>query len=228
MKNKSYKLQIEEYNSKYGSIPIEQNEILSYLEKELKLKDKDFKMIEEEDSYVESIPWERLKIILPIVPNPSPRPRYSSVSGCFYVTGAAENKKLLKYYIDKKYNIVYTRTYFSLKVFLPTPTSSMNRREIYRAEKGTILPISNPDWDNVGKTYSDMIQKILILNDNIINKGLVEKYYSIKPRVEIDIQYQKGFDSKFNKRKIVNSTAYQEYVEFGKVIEYHNEGNDIW
>lgn len=228
MKSKPYKRQIEEYNEKYGKIPIESNEILKYLEKELRLTDKDFDKIREVDEYVESIPWNTLRIILPIIPKPSPRPRYSRVSGQFYVTGAAENKKLFKYYIEEVYQIIYTQTHFSLVTYLPTPISSMNRQEIYRAENKTILPISNPDWDNLGKTYSDMIQNILILNDNIITKGLCEKYYSVKPRVEIEIKYQMGFDSKFNKRRTQSSKSFKEAIETGNIIELYTEGSDIW
>ena len=228
MKNKSYKRQIEEYNEKYGDIPINEDEILKYLENKLKLKEKDFKAIEEQNKYVESIPWETLKIVLPIVPNPSPRPRYSGSNGCFYVTGAAENKKLLKYYLEKKYGIIYTQTYFDLTTYLPTPVSSMNRLEVYRAEQKMIAPMPNPDWDNLGKTYSDMIQKILILNDNIITKGLVEKYYSVKPRVEISIKYQLGFDSKFNKKRIIRSKSFKEAIEIGNIIEVYTEGDELW
>jgi Holliday junction resolvase RusA-like endonuclease len=228
MKSKPYMRQIEEYNEKYGKIPIDSDSILSYLENKLKLTEKDFAKIREADKYVASIPWNTLRIILPIIPKPSPRPRYSRVSGQFYVTGAAENKKLLKYYIEEAYQIIYTQTHFSLVTYLPTPISSMNRQEIYRAENKTIVPISNPDWDNLGKTYSDMIQNILILNDNIITKGLCEKYYSVKPRVEITIKYQMGFDSKFNKRRTESSKSYKEAVETGNIIELYTEGREIW
>ena len=228
MKNKSYLKQIEEYDEKYGAIPMDPAEILTYLEQELRLTDKGFKKIQEADDYVASIPWNNLKIILPIIPKPSPRPRISGVTGRFYVTGAAENKKLLKYYIEDIYQIIYTQTYFSLTTYIPTPISSMNRHEIYRAEKKTISAMSNPDWDNLGKTYSDMIQQILILNDNIITKGSTEKYYSVKPRVEIDIKYQLGYDSKFNKRRMESTKAYKDAVECGHVIELYTEGDDFW
>lgn len=228
MKNKSYLKQIEEYDEKYGKIPMNPDEILSYLEEELHLTEKDFQKIQEEDDYVASLPWNNLKIILPIIPKPSPRPRSSRKTGRFYVTGAAENKKMLKYYIEDIYRIIYTQTYFSLTTYIPTPISSMNRREIYRAEKKTISVMSNPDWDNLGKTYSDMIQDILILNDNIITKGLSEKYYSIKPRVEINIQYQVGYDSKFNKRRIESTKTFKNAIECGHAIELYTEGDDFW
>lgn len=223
MKNRSYKLQLKEYHDLYGNIPIDHNEIMDYLNQTIPLTEKEKIIMEEESEYAKSIPWETLEIILPIIPLPSPRPRLSGKTGKFYVSGAAENKKLFQYYIEEKYNIIYTQTHFEIKTYLPTPIKSMNKREVYRAEMGDILPISNPDWDNLGKTYSDMIQKILILNDNIISRGVVEKYYSIKPRVVIRISFQKGFDSRFNKRRIQNTKSYKEAIEIGNMIEVYDE-----
>lgn len=227
MKNKSYKKQIEEYTATYGNIPDDPEEILSYLRKELKLTEKDFEKIDQMEEYVNSIPWNTLKVILPIIPRGCPRPKQGR-NGIFYVTGAKENKKLCRYYIEDKYNIIYTQTHFSVSTYMPTPLKSMNRYEIYRAEKKTLVPTSYPDWDNLGKTYSDMIQDILILNDNIISKGFVAKFYSVKPRVEIDIRYQEGFDSRFNKRRIQASKAYNDAIEAGHIIEIFEREDDLW
>ena len=74
-------------------------------------------------------------------------------------------------------------------------------------------------WDNLGKTYSDMIQGILLLNDNIVNPGKVEKYFSLKPRVDIFIKYQDGFDSNFNRKKITSSTQYLNTFRGGESSE---------
>lgn len=226
MKSKSYKRQIEEYAEKYGKIPLDHEDILSYLKENLKLKENDFKKIREMEEYANSIPWNNLKIILPIVPKGTPRPRQGKYG--FYVTGASENKKLCKYYIEEVYHIIYTQTYFSVSTYLPTPISSMTKLEIYRAELKSICPPTYPDWDNLGKTYSDMIQDILILNDNIITKGAVEKYFSVKPRVEIMISYQLGFDSKYSKRRIQSSKAYKDATEAGYPIELYEERDDLW
>jgi hypothetical protein len=89
----------------------------------------------------------------------------------------------------------------------------MNATEIYLAEKGIIEPMQDPDWDNLGKTYSDMIQGLLILNDNIIVDGHVKKHFSIKPRVHICIKYQDGFDSKYNRNRMLRSTAYNKLLK---------------
>lgn len=67
-------------------------------------------------------------------------------------------------------------------------------------------------WDNLGKTYSDMLQDVLFLNDNIIQTGIVEKYYSLKPRIELFISYQDDFDSNFNRKRIENSKAYKALI----------------
>lgn len=228
MKNKSYKLMIKEYQEKYGDIPLEQNKIISYLYDKLKFTKKDFEKLNEEINHVNNLEWRELDIILPIIPKPSPRPRYSGFTKSFYVTGASENKKLLTYYIENIYSIIYTQTYFHVTTYLPTPTSSMSKVEIVRAEMGNLSAMSNPDWDNLGKTYSDMVQQILLMNDNIITKGNVEKYYSIKPRVVINIKYQVGFDSKFNKRRIINSTNFKKAIEVGNIIEAYTEGDDLF
>lgn len=219
---------IEEYDINYGMIPDDYDQLLPYLERELRLTEKDLEKIQADDDKVRAIPWVSLKILLPIVPKPSPRPRYSSKGGFFYVSRAADNKKIFKYYIDDKYSIIYTNTKFHLKAYLPTPTSSMNRIEIYRAEEGTILPTSNPDFDNLLKTYSDMIQDQLIINDNIVTVGTCEKYYSVKPRVEIIIEYQLGFDSRFNKRRTMSSKSYQSAIELGHNITLYTEEGDLW
>ena len=78
----------------------------------------------------------------------------------------------------------------------------MNNVEKICAELGIIRPTSKPDWDNVAKAYCDMIQGILIYDDSLIVEGNSRKFYSLKPRIEIKIEYMEDYDSKFNKRKI--------------------------
>ena len=63
-------------------------------------------------------------------------------------------------------------------------------------------PINKPDWDNLAKTYCDMIQDIILDDDSLIVKGVLEKRYSLKPRIEIHIEYMEDFDINFNKKKI--------------------------
>lgn len=193
-----------EYQEKYGHIPDEKELMLQYLEDNFNI---DMKKVADEEERIANIEWEEVHFILPIIPEPSPRPRYSSRTNSFYVKGAALNKKIIEKYVEKN-NIIFTNVIMHIITYQPIPASSMSKTELYLAEKGLIRPSSKPDWDNFGKTYSDMIQGILLLNDNIIITGIVEKYYSIKPRVEIRLKYQTDFDSKYNKRRTEHSIAY--------------------
>ena len=63
--------------------------------------------------------------------------------------------------------------------------------------------MSKPDWDNLAKTYSDMIQDVILDDDAYIVEGTSMKYYSWKPRIEITIQYMDDYDSDFNRNKIL-------------------------
>ena len=147
-----------EYREKYAYLPSTQNELIEYLEKNLKL---DKNKIEAEEERIKSIQWERVLIEANLVPHGSPRPRYSSATGTFYVKGAKKMKRFFEKIIQER-KIICTRVEYILKAYMPTPVSSMNNTEIYLAEKGLILPISTSDWDNLAKAYTDCLQDILL------------------------------------------------------------------
>lgn len=197
----------KEYLERYSHLPDTQEELVQWFENHHKL---DPKKVQDLINHIENIKWEEIEIELPIIPKASPRPKYSSKTGSFYVKGAKRTKKLVSKYINQL-GLIATRVEFELIIYQPTP-SNMSVTEAYLAEKGLILPISKPDFDNVAKTYSDAIQDTLLVNDNIINPGKVTKYYSIKPRVIIKIRYQTDFDCSFNQRKILESKGYQDLV----------------
>ena len=193
-----------EYLEKYGDIPFTKKDILKYIEENFKLN---MNNIENARDHINLLQWKEIELILYLLPRPSARPRYSFKTSHFYVPGAGAGKKLMKKRI-KESNIIYTRVEYILETYQPQPISSMNNTEIYLAEEGLLRPIQNPDWDNLGKTYSDMLIDVLLLNDNIITSGRVEKYFSLKPRVRIILRYQDDFDSRYNKKKITSSTSY--------------------
>ncbi len=205
-----------EYRQKYGFLPTEQDELLSYLENTIKL---DMDKIKAEEDRILSIPWKEISITAPIVPKGTPRPKYSSASGTFYVKGAKKTKHYFEKMIQEN-KIICTRVKYTLITYVPTPSSGMTNMEIYLAEKGIILPTSTPDWDNLAKTYTDCLQDVLLLNDNIVNPGHVYKQYSIKPRIEINLKYQEEFDSKFNRRKATSSSGYKKLEDAG--YEYNS------
>ena len=137
-----------------------------------------------------------------MVPKGTPRPR-SGKNGVFYVKGASDNKKIFKEFIrDNDITLISTPTKFHCISYLPIPSSMSNVEKIL-AELGFIRPTSKPDWDNIAKAYCDMIQGLLLYDDSLVVEGSSKKFYSVKPRIEILIEYMENYDCKFNRKKIL-------------------------
>lgn len=201
--------QEREYQMKYGNIPKTKEERVAYIMQNYKVDmDKYNRLVE----HNKSIQWNILDLQFELIPKPTPRPRLNPKTNTFYVSGAQENKKIIKRLLTD-FNIIFTGTRFCITTYQPIPISSAKGYEILAAEEGIIRPLADPDWDNLGKTYSDMLQHYLLLNDNIIIHGEVDKYYSIRPRIDIHIEYQDNFDSNFNKKRIINSKAFKTMVD---------------
>lgn len=203
-----YHPNLDGYELIYGALPNTREELLSFLEKELNI---DHEALQKREEEINSIGWMEENLTFYVTPKSTPRPRNDGTH--FYVKGAADLHRVFKKYLRDR-DIICTRVEYYLTVYLPIPMKSMSKEEIYLAEKGVIRPIVLPDWDNVAKTYTDCLQSIILLNDNIINPGYVEKFYSIKPRVEIKLRWMKDFDCEFNKKKTLSSIAYKKL--FGK------------
>ena len=177
--------------------------------------EKDVKKFRKEVDRILNLPKETIKIVLYIIPETTPRPRYNFNSHNFYVKNAASNNQFMKILVEKEEllkNYIVTPCEFTCRLYFPIP-SDMNRIDTLLAEMGVIRPPIQKDWDNLGKTYSDMVQKWLLLNDALIIKGTSEKYWSLKPRVEIEITYPTKIDCKYNERKIKSSKTYQEHMK---------------
>lgn len=199
---------VEEYDRLYAHLPNTDKELEDYIREKYKVnQDKVDKMKDD----IIGLEWKQIHLILPIIPKPTPRPRYTS-KGHMYVKGAAEHKQFFQAILDE-HDIIFTTTKIDIDVYLPIPTSSMNSSEILLAQQGFIRPIGGGDWDNIAKTYCDMMQGVLISNDNIIIEGSLRKWYSIKPKVKISLMYQENFDSKYNKRKVTNSKTYRSLID---------------
>ena len=190
----------KEYNDLYGDIPRDYEGRLDYMINQMKLN----RLKEPISQYIErirNIKWKTISYTIYLLPKATPRPR-SGKNGIFYVKGAKDNKKFFEHYIDNgDIQLITTPVKFTCISYLPIP-SSMSSIEKIGAELGFVRPISKPDWDNVGKTYCDMIQDLLIYDDSLIIEGVSKKYYSVKPRIEITIKYMEDFDSDFNRKKI--------------------------
>lgn len=192
----------KDYDELYGDIPSDYEGRLDYLLTNVVRPNKFKETVYSYIKRISSIKWKTISYTIYLLPKATPRPRCGQ-NGIFYVKGANDNKKLFKEYmknIDTQ-ELIYTPTKFNCVCYFPIP-KSMKGVEKVIAELGFIRPISKPDWDNVGKTYCDMIQDLLIYDDSLIIEGTTKKFYSVKPRIEITISYMKDFDSEFNRNKI--------------------------
>ena len=195
----------KDYHAKYGSIPDTKEGRIEYIKELYRLREE---AVEEEKKRIANIPWKSLQFTFEIEPRPTPRPRYSEKIHGFYVKGAAENKRYFES-VMQQYEVSSTRTEFIVEIYQPTP-AAMKPFEKLLSEEGFVRPETDKDWDNYGKAYSDMIQGILIMNDCTITMGRVDKYYSIKPRVVIIINYMADYDSDYNRTHLMNSKFYKE------------------
>ena len=196
---KKYKV-LEDYKKEYGHIPVESTRLLSYLMSTMDIS-KIKKNILLEANRIANIHWSTFHFTIFMLPKASPRPRYSSKGLMFYVKGASDNKKIFQEAMkDSDFPIINTPMKFCCTSYLPIP-NTMKKHEKILAEMGLIRPISKPDFDNLAKTYSDMIQGIVMTDDALIVEGISRKYYSCKPRIEIIIEYMDEIDSDYNKKK---------------------------
>lgn len=191
----------KEYITQYGDIPTDYYERLDYLIRHTHITKTKPNLIDEINR-IHSIGWKKISYTIYLVPKATPRPR-SGKGGIFYVKGAKDNKKFFKKFMEEvDIPLINTPIKFWCKSYLPTP-KSMSAVEKICAEMGLIYPVSKPDVDNVLKTYSDMIQDLLISDDALIIEAYTSKRYSIKPRIEICIEYMEDFDSHFNFKKFL-------------------------
>lgn len=205
------KKNLDLYKDKFQDVSKDKKERIRTFLKESRFSQKDLEKFDSEFNRILNLERETLKLVFYIIPESTPRPRLNFKHGNFYVKNASSNNQFVKVLVEKEellQNYIVTPCYFTTKLYFPIP-SGMNKVDTLLAEMEMIQPPINKDWDNLGKTYSDMIQKWLLINDSLITKGTSEKYWSLKPRVEIYIDYLIDFDCKFNKRLVESTKAYK-------------------
>ena len=158
--------------------------------------------ISDEIHRITNIGWKETSFTIFLLPKATPRPRLGA-NGAFYVKGASDNKQFFKNYLKNvDIPLISTPTEIECRSYLPIP-KSMSPVDKILAELGFIYPISKPDVDNLVKAYCDMIQGLILYDDALVVKMVSEKYYSLKPRIEITIRYMETYDCDYNKKKIM-------------------------
>lgn len=211
-----------EYHEKYGAIPKDYMERLSWLYHDVGFTEKQLLSLLDKIDELANVQWNEVKYIFYMTPKPSPRPRYSSNTFHFYVGGARINKEIMENFVQQHSDmecVISTPCSLNAEVFMPTP-AGMNITEKIAAELGIIHNVNAPDWDNLGKAYCDMIQDVLVSNDSLVFEGRVHKGYSILPRIEVTVRFMKTYDCKYNKRTVESRKSFKENDRTIKNLDY--------
>ena len=223
----SFKAKQEEYKRKYEEIPLDINERLNWMIDKYNINYNDYiDILKERDRRMNSLYYTTIKIILYQDPQGAKRPRYRFINRSnilsaakndpgfihVYSPNAAENHAYMKRIItDNEYenlnHIICTPCDVEFRAYFHTP-SSYNKIETFMAEIGLDRSIVKPDWDNIGKLYSDMYNSNVWIDDALTIRGVVDKFYSILPRVEIDLNYLNVVYNKKQYNNIINRKDY--------------------
>lgn len=205
MKNRKEKML--EYQNKYGNIPKDYIERLEYLYNKLNIDDKKSEeILQARMNYINSTYYKTIRMILYEIPEYTPRPRariinksgiINAVTGnnsfiqIYSITGK-QNKEFMKMYTKQNLyeldQLLCTPCDIEYNTYFPTP-SYYNKIQIFLAEIGIDRPINKPDFDNIEKSYSDAFTGNVWIDDIVVVDASFHKYYSILPRVEINLKY---------------------------------------
>ena len=243
MAHKNRKQKAAIYQEKYGDIPLDYSERLSYLYDKLKLNLKICdNIIYQRQAMLSALEYKTFKAILYEEPEGTPRPRYRIINRKNLANAALSNGSFVHVYslnahddqvfvqrmlgnnILELNEFICTPCMIDIYCYFKTP-SYYNREKIVIAEMGLDRPPVKPDWDNMGKKYSDMYNSNVWLDDSYVTDGSVHKYYSILPRVEIYLKYLNMYYNKhqynsalnkINKLNINGNLPIQELHYFGE------------
>lgn len=213
--HKSRKEKAREYEIKYKDIPKNFDNRLDYMINKFNLTEKKMdEIVRTKNNMIKNMYYKDLLVILYEEPEGTPRPRFRIINRKNLFNSAIKNKTFVHVYSlnaheDNMYmqrlsdtdiigldSLLYTPCIVTYNIFVKTP-SSFNIKDKFLAEIGLIRPISKPDWDNIGKKYSDMYTSNIWVDDTLVITGTVNKYYSILPRVEIKLKYLNGLYNKY-------------------------------
>jgi Holliday junction resolvase RusA-like endonuclease len=76
---------------------------------------------------------------------------------------------------------------FTLRVYFQIPESWSNHKKD-SCRRGLVRPTVTPDVDNLCKASADAITGIVVRDDKFIVTARIEKWYSDRPRVEMEVR----------------------------------------
>lgn len=237
---KSRKIKAEEYDQRYSMIPREFDKRLSWICDKYKINESKYdSILSKRDIMLNSMYYSVYRVILYEDPEGSPRPRFRLVNRknlanmavansnfvqVYSITGASDRvfmKRLMN--TNELYelsNIIYTPCDVEYFTFNKTP-SYYNGTDQILAEIGLIRPIAKPDWDNIGKKYSDMYNGNVWIDDTCVIRGVVDKFYSVLPRIEITLRFLNALYTKQQYKQMCKK------MDTNSLVYYDAKGNLI-
>lgn len=239
-KQKNRKQKQEIYNEKYKSIPLDKIDRLNYMCDLYNINEKKMEeILLKRDNALNNLYFKELKVILYEEPEGTQRSRFRIINRKNFHIEAISNSSFVHVYsphakddflfmqkltdselIQLDY-LINTPVYLNIDSYTKTPTV-YNTVDTMLAEIGIIRPpMDKPDWDNIGKKYSDMNNHNLWLDDSSVMDGEVHKYYSILPRLEISIYYLNCVYNRHQYNKIIKRKDY----DGGQLLYLDNKGD---
>lgn len=130
-----------------------------------------------------------VKIIIPGEPKGKGRPRMSRKTGTIHTprdTMVYENYVKLIYQSQCKEKLK-GQLEAVIKAYYSIPASDSIKKRIKKLD-GTIRPVKKPDIDNIAKIILDSLNKIAYDDDKQIVSLKFDKFYSDRPRVELELK----------------------------------------
>lgn len=131
----------------------------------------------------------RLTITIPGEPVAKARPRVTR-AGITYTPAKTVNYETL---VKELFCVAYpdhrpveVPVRMLLKAYFGIP-ASWSKKKQQASLCGRIRPTKRPDWDNLGKLVSDALNGMAYRDDAQIVEATAAKWYSDRPRVEIEI-----------------------------------------
>lgn len=226
MKNKLAK--ISEYESKYYQIPRDYKDRLLWLYETLKIDDTlSDEIIDARNRFMNSVKFNGISFTIYEVPEHTPRPRATLVrkkdiinaayggDGFIHVYSplAGENNAYMQFHMREAglslEQLLCTPCDVEYRLYFPTP-KGYNKKEIFLAEIGLDRPIAKPDVDNSAKSYMDAFTGNIWLDDILVVDTTIRKYYSVLPRVEVDLIYSNYLYNKHQYKSMINRKDFDE------------------
>lgn len=160
--------------------------------------------------------YQTIKITLYEYPMKTDRPRHTKFGHTFSPNAKANNiylKNAMKI-TNFAFELINTPATIVIDAYMEMP-EQVPPEEVLLYECKVLSVEDTPDYDNIGKCYTDMLKNNIVLDDDVFWSGTINKYYSVVPRVEITIRYLESHESNYIYKKLKHRKSVKELTEAG-------------